>query len=145
MTDNLNPKDKAFLGSDNATLGDLKLQPWTPDRINAAQRMGMFYPNLGKGGWDRVTSTSVYPGVAQDVMIFVYLSTVEPKKVYEVTFEDAMAFGTARNLHSTDSKEFWDAYNKFIDVQNEIQASRTTVKASPGAGTIEEEEEPGNE
>lgn len=139
------PIDKAFLRSDKHTLADLKLQPWTPDRIIKAQEIGMLYPSLGKQDWAQYKRTKIYPGAVKDVMIFLYLSTLTPDTVDAATDTEAKAFGIKRGLHHTDSTAFWEAYLKFIEVQNEIQASATKPKSSPGDGTEDEEDDDPNE
>lgn len=137
------PIDKAFLNSDKHTLSDLKLHPWTPDRIIKAQEIGMLYPSLGKMDWEQYHKTKVYPGMLKDVMIFVYLSTLTHKEVDTATYDEAKAFGIKRGIHRTDSDEFWDARNKFIEAQNEIQDAATKPKRA--AGEEDNEDDEGNE
>jgi hypothetical protein len=137
--------DKAFLGSDKHTLDDLNLQPWNPMRIIKAQGIGMRYPNLGKRDWDQYRETRVYRHAISDVMIFVYLSTLTGKDEVKLATEDeAEAFGIKRGLHQADSREFWEAYTKFIEVQNEIQTAATKPKTTPVNGTDDDDDE-GNE
>lgn len=120
--------DKAFTGSDKHTLNDLKLEPWTPDRIIRAQEIGLIFPNIGKQDWQLFRKTGVYPGAVKDTMIFLYLSTIDPEEVDEATYREAKAFGVKRGLHIADGKAFWEAYAKFMQVQKEIEASIAVPK-----------------
>jgi hypothetical protein len=148
-----NAADKAFTGSDRHTLDDLKLEPWTPQRIWAAQLMGMSYPNLGKAGRNALLRSNVYPNAVKDVAIFLWLSTRKPETFEtndssEITVIDAEAqpemaaklardFAIERGIHLRDSAEFWDAYNKFWEVMQEIENVVTQPK---GSGPDEDEE-----
>jgi hypothetical protein len=129
------PIDQAFVGSDKHTLkhalGDIKLQPWTPERMMKAKELGMLWPNLGKERWEQIKTTNVYAGAPTDVSIFVYLCTLDPDKVEDATRKEAKAFGVSRGFHDTDSASFWDAYNKFADVIEEIKNSATAPKGAP--------------
>lgn len=136
------PVDKAFTGSDKHTLDDLKLQPWTPDRIIKAQEIGLIFPNIGKQDWQLFRKTGVYPGAVRDVMIFVFLSTLEPEEVEEATYREAKAFGVKRGLHIADGKAFWEAYAKFMQVQNEIDASVALPKANGSEPPDDDDDDP---
>jgi hypothetical protein len=124
------PADKAFTQSDKHALDELKLEPWTPDRIIKAQELGLIFPNTGRAGWEQFRQTNVYPGAVRDVILFVYLSTIEPEQVEDVTWKDAKAFGVKRGLHDPDGKPFWQAYAKFMEVQKEISASLSVPKTN---------------
>lgn len=134
------PAEKAFANSGKHKLGDLKLNPWTPQREIRAQEIGMLYPNLGKEGWTQFRKTNLYPGAIRDVIIFVYLTTLEPTTVSDATYEDAEKWAVKKKLHNTRGDVFWDAFAKFIEVQNEISASATRP-----AETGDDEDNPGNE
>lgn len=149
--------DKAFTGSDKHTLDDLKLEPWTPDRQIIFQTLSGIYPNLGKAGWQQFTQTNVYPGATRDVMLFVYLSTLPPEDLIDqktgdviqigvesATWKDAKAFGVKRGLHNPDSKAFWQAFAKFMEVQKEITTSLTVPKSDGGAPP-DDDDESGND
>lgn len=146
--------DKAFTGSDRHTLDDLRLEPWTPQRIWTAQLMGMAYPNLGKKGRDALFRSNVYPNAVKDVAIFLWLSTrkdetsegenewsvADAESQPEVAAKLARDFAIKRGVHIRDSAEFWDAYNKFWDVMQEIENVATQPK---GSGPDDDEETEG--
>lgn len=136
------PADAAFTAPDTDTLGDLKLEPWTPERIIQAQTMGLVFPNTGKTGWDQLQQTGVYPGAVRDAIIFLYLSSLPAEQVEDATWRDAKAFGTKRGIHDTDGKPFWDAYSLFMKVQREINASIGVPKGSDDTAEDEDETDP---
>lgn len=145
------PGDKAFTGSDKHALSDLTMQPWTPHRIWTAALVGMQYPNLGKEGREQFRRTSVYPAAVLDVSIFLYLSTLTPAEVDEAERNPDEARANARELaikrgiHKRDSKEFWDAYNKFWEVMSEIEDSGAKPKSEGAETETDEDEDPPNE
>lgn len=122
--------EKSFTHSDKHTLGDLRLKAWTPERIIAAQDLGMIQPNLGKEGWAQWKRTQLYPGAVKDTIIFVYLSTLDDELLDSATYEEARKMGIKRGLHKSDSKTFWEAYTKFLEVLNEQHAATTKPKAT---------------
>lgn len=134
------PADKAFMQPETSTLDDLKLQPWTPDRQIAFQTCGGLYPNLGKEGFAQFKRNSLYPGVIKDICLFLYLSTLEPEAVEDATWPEAKGFGVKRGLHNTDGKPFWQAYAKFIEVQNQISASIAVPKGSESPDEDEDDD-----
>jgi hypothetical protein len=131
------PAEKAYVNSDKHKLGDLKLKPWTPQRMIKAQAMGMKYRDLGKDGWAQFKATNLYPGAIRDVIIFFYLSTLDPTEVEDATYGEAEAWGVKRKLHDTRTAAFWNAFTKYIQVQNEISDSATRP-----VETGEEEDDP---
>lgn len=139
------PADKAFTGSAKHTLDDLKLEPWTPDRIIKSQELGLIFPNTGRAGWEQFRETNVYPGAIRDTIIFVYLSTLDPEDVDDATWKDAKAFGVKRGIHVPDSKAFWQAFEKFIEVQKEINASITVPKTDGAEPPDDDDDESGND
>lgn len=139
--------DQVFSQSDKHTLADLALEPWTDDREWTAGLLGMTYPNLGKEGRDQLRRTTVYREAVKDVSIFLYLSTLTADEVEdaarspEEAYSRAKQFAVKRGIHRRDSDEFWDAYNKFWEVMNEVRAAATRPKSSPGAGNDEYEDD----
>lgn len=139
------PADKAFTGSDKHTLDDLKLEPWSPDRQIAFQALGGVFPNTGKAGWQQFIQTNLYPGATRDVILFVALSVTPAEDVDDATWKDAKAFGVKRGLHNPDSKAFWQAFAKFMEVQKEITASITVPKTDGGEPPDNDDDESGND
>jgi hypothetical protein len=140
----LNP----FIDSDKHVLNGLKLQPWTPSRIIAANSMGMLWPRIGKEGWDQYSRTKTYPGVLRDIIVGLWLCLQDWQRVDEADAAPVEAYSEARKwaaelgIHRIDSDEFWQAYGKFVEIMSEVDKSFT--KPAPAKGSEEEADE-GNE
>lgn len=136
------PADKAFVQSDKHTLDDLKLEPWTPDRIIKANEVGFSWPNIGKEGFAQFRKTKLYPGAVRDVLIFIGLSTLEPSDVETASWEELKAAGVKRGLHTTDSQTFWSAYTKMLEVHDEIAASLAVPKTDGTEEPRDDDDDP---
>lgn len=136
------PAEKAFSKSDKHVLDDLKLQPWTPDRIIKANELGFSWPNIGKEGFTHFRKTNLYPGVLRDVLIFVALASTNPENIESVTWEEAKAAGVKRRIHTTDSKLFWAAYMKMLEVHDEIANSLAVPKGDHLEPPDDEDDDP---
>jgi len=121
--------EKAFQRSDKHMLGDLRLNPWTPSRIIAAQSMGMLYPNIGKDGWDQYNRTRMYPGQLKDTVIGLWLCSVDDEAVETADCAPGAAYRTARGwaeeqgILKQESTEFQRARDEFISIINEVSES----------------------
>lgn len=140
------PRKDSFVSSDKHVLNGIKLYPWTPARVIAAQAMGILYPRIGKDGWDQYKRTKTYPGCVKDVIIALWLLTQTPEQVDDADRAPVEAYGTARSwatalgVHRIDSDAFWQAYAKFSDIMTEVDESITKPKIEDG-----EEPDEGNE
>lgn len=139
-------KPDSFVSSDKHVLDGIKLFPWTPNRVIAAQALGMLYPEIGKEGWDQYRRTKKYPGCLKDVIICLWLCSIPEDEVDEADAAPQEAYRRARKwaaglgLHNVQSNAFWQAYAKFADIVTEVDNSFTTPKVEPG-----EEADEGNE
>lgn len=121
----------AFTESDKHVLNGLKLQPWTPSRVIAAQAMGCLYPRIGKEGWDQYKRTKTYPGCLKDVVIVLWLCLQDWQRVDDADAAPVEAYSEARKwaaslgIHRIDSDEFWQAYGKFAEIMSEVDKSFT--------------------
>ena len=124
--------EKAFERSDKHVLDGIKLRPWTPSRVIAANCMGMTYPRLGKAGWDQYERTQNYPGAVKDTIIALWLCAVDEDQVAEAdlaprdAYRQAQEWATRRGIHNLKSDAFWQAFSKFIEIVSEVEASATT-------------------
>lgn len=133
--------EKAFVKSDKHVLGDLNLKPWTPERIIAAQNMGMLYPSIGDEGWDQFHRTGLYPGCIKDIIICLWLCTIPevgsiepsdvPLSVVDAdrspvkAYHEAKKWGIAKGIAKPNSDEFWSAYNMFAEIIKDVTDSET--------------------
>lgn len=123
---------QAFTQSGARTLNaGVEIQPYSPSRVVAAQAMGLKYPNIGPDSLEAFNKTGIYPGALQDVLIVLWLCSIADDK--EVTralrapddaLSKAIAWGATQGIIDTKSDAWWAAYNVFIDIMVEINASR---------------------
>lgn len=124
------PKD-SFTGSEKHVLDGIKLEPWTPARVIAAQSMGMLYPQIGKEGWDQFKRTQTYPGSLKDTIICLWLCSVDAERVDDAdrgpqeAYSDARAWANRLGIHVIDSIPYWRAYRKFSDIMGEVNSAST--------------------
>jgi hypothetical protein len=135
--------EQAFERSDKHSLGDLPLQPWTADRVIAAQSMGMIWPNVGKEGFDQYDRTKTYPGALRDAIIVLWLCTLSDEQVEEAdrapngALIRAKKWAAERGIPKINSDAYDAAFGKFIDIVSEVKQSATTP-----AETEEEDDDP---
>lgn len=140
------PRD-GFTESDKHVLNGVKLYPWTPARVIAAQAMGMLYPDIGKEGWDQYRRTKLYSGAVRDVIIALWLCTIDENAVDEAdaapqdAYKRARAWAAGLRIHDTKNDEFWQAYAKFSEIMTEVDKAVAIPEPKEG----EEPDEPGNE
>ena len=130
------PVEKAFKRSDKHVFDGLKLFPWTPARMIAAQSVGMRFPRIGEEAWDELSRSGTYPGCLRDVIICLWLATRTEDEVDEAdrwpekAYSDAKKWATEHELHSMRSAKFWEGFNKFSEIMKEGTDSATKPKAT---------------
>jgi len=124
--------EQAFVESENHAFGDIKLQPFTPDRVIAAQAMGLHYGNVDPAGVEQFDRTKLYPGAMRDVAVVLWLCTLtEPSDVDGAARNPVTAAVMAstwagkHGLTDQRSQSFWDGYLLFFKIMREIEVSRT--------------------
>lgn len=137
---------KAFTSSENHKLGDMNLQPWTPQRIVAAQSIGMIYPFIGSDGLEQFKKSGTYPGLLKDAIIALWLCTINHEDVDAAegspreAYRQAVAWAADKNIPNMESKEFNEAHNIFIKMMNQVRDSQT--KPEETSNNSEESEFP---
>lgn len=127
-----------FIDSDKHVLKGLKLQPWTPSRIIAANSMGLRYPKIGQEGRDQYSKTKTYPGCLRDIIVCLWLCLQDWQRVDQADAAPVEAYNEARTwaaslgIHRIDSTEFWQAYNKFAEIMSEVDKSFTQPAPDEG-------------
>lgn len=138
------PPPDAFVSKH--VLDGIKLHPWTPARIIAAQSMGMLFPNIGTEGRDQHKRTGNYPGMLKDIAICLWLCTQTADQVDEAdvapsdAYAKARAWSIARGIHEMASDEFNQAKLKFSEIVLEAELKRTRPRPPLG----EEDDDPPN-
>lgn len=145
-------KPDSFLDSKRHALAGIRLQPWTPDRAIAAQTLGMLYPNIGKAGWEAVKARNIYPGAIRDVLLALWLCSLDPEQVLDAEArgeadakQRALEWGKPLGIHDSRKEPFWDAYDLFVKMQEEsTDAATVPVDAQTGVEVDDEDDDPGN-
>jgi hypothetical protein len=123
--------DQAFIESHNHALGDLRLEPYSPARIIAAQAMGLHYGSIDAAGMAQFNKTKVYPGAIRDIAVVLWLCSIRDESEIDAAARDPV--GAAKKMQTwsarlgildTGNAAFWDAYVLFFKIMNDIQASR---------------------
>lgn len=136
--------EQAFVHSDNHSLGELELEPFTPERFVCAQGMGLLWPGVVAEG---PRNAILYKGQARDAVILLWTCSIpistpksekknkinesEPWSVKralrepESAIDEAMRWAGEQGFSQPNSPAFWKAINKFTDIVLEINASYT--------------------
>lgn len=129
--------ETSFTQSDNHALGDVKLQPYTPSRIIAAQAMGLHYGMLSDDEVQQYLATGLYPQAAHDVTIVLWLCSLEDDgevaraaKWPEAAFKKASDWGATHGTINRSDGRFSAAFKLFFRIMSEIAASQTIPKTS---------------
>jgi len=127
--------DKAFVRSGERELHGLKLQPYSPARVVAAQSMGLRYGFVDEAGTEVFKRTKLYPGAVRDVAIFIWLcgkatdgdldaAGVEPM----MAARKAVEWAEKEDLLDVGKEKFWDAYALMFEVMEDIRVSRSKAE-----------------
>jgi hypothetical protein len=128
--------EKAFVSSNGKReLGDLIVQPWTPDREVAAQAMGLHFGYVDKSGINRFSETNLYPGAVRDVAIVMWLCCSATKdEIYSagvsprVATDKAIEWAAKEGLTDAISDEFEKAYGYLFEMLTEVRISRSKAE-----------------
>jgi hypothetical protein len=124
------PAEAAFTQSDSHALGDLDLQPYTPDRAWAAQAMGLRYGFVDDAGVEFFKEHRIYPGALRDVAIVLWLCSITDEVEIDKASRNPIAAARKAATWSHEHKlgnvrhpEFWSAYAVFMKIMAEVDAS----------------------
>jgi hypothetical protein len=122
--------DAAFIESDGHQVNGLKLQPYTPERMWAADAMGLRYGHLSKAASMQFIHKGTYPGMEADVAIVIWLCSLKDVEEVRAARRDpdqaedaAITFARNNNIVSTKRNEWWDAYKVFLKIMREVHAA----------------------
>lgn len=122
--------DASFVNSAGHSLNGLKLEPYTPERMWAADAMGLRYGHLSKAASKQFVTKGTYPGMEGDVGIVIWLcSLTEPEEVRaarrnpDQAEAEATEFAKQHKIVSAKQNGFWDAYDIFKAIMLEIHVA----------------------
>jgi hypothetical protein len=131
------PAEAAFTQSDAHALGDLDLQPYTPDRVWAAQAMGLRYGFIDDAGVEFFKEHRIYPGALRDVAIILWLCSLKDELDIDKACRNPVAAARKAATWSHDHKmdnprgeDFWKAYAVFMRIMAEVDASVSVPEAT---------------
>jgi hypothetical protein len=142
------PATKAFIAAASHVFAGINLQPYTPARIVAAQAIGLKYPNIAEDALESFNKTGIYPGALQDVLIVLWLCTLtEDKQVTRAlrspdeSLGKAITWGATHGITDTKSEAWWAAYDVFINIMVQINASRSDPQL-PTSDSPQDDDDP---
>jgi hypothetical protein len=122
--------DRAFIESDGHSLNGITLHAYNPERMWAADAMGLRYGNLTEAQVKQFRRTSIYPGMAGDIGIVLWLCSEEDMETIRAARRDpsgyesvAIEFATKHGMVSPKQAKFWDAYKVFMRIMGEVHAA----------------------
>ena len=142
----IKPAEAAFVESANHVLDDVKLQPYTPSRIVAAQAMGLKYPHV-PAGFEQYAQTGSYPGLLRDIIVVLGVCMIPDAEVEKAQLDPDEAYTKAqrwadgKGILNTGSKEFFAAKNMFEKIMVEIFNSRSEPKPRDGRNVHDDDDE----
>jgi len=121
------PQDESFKDSDGHSLNGLTLQPYTIERMWAADAMGLRYGYLTKTAIQQFRRNNTYPGMSGDVAIVIWLCSLEDieevraaRRNPSSAEESAVRFAEEHKMANPKQKQFWLAYDVFLKIMDEI-------------------------
>lgn len=122
--------DQSFIESDGYNLNGLKLRPYSPERMWAADAMGLRYGHLSEAASKQFFRKGTYPGMEGDVGIVVWLCSLPDgdevraaRRDPERAEADALEFAGKHKMISGKQSGFWGAYNLFLKIMDQIHSA----------------------
>jgi hypothetical protein len=122
--------EKSFKDSAQHSLNGTKLEPYTVERMWAADSMGLRWGRLSSPAAKQFATDNTYPGMSGDVAIVMWLCSVTDVEEIRCARRDpspaeekAIAFAEKHKIASPKQKEFWLAYKVFLDMMTEVHVA----------------------
>jgi hypothetical protein len=138
----VSPEDKSFIESAGHELNGLKLNPYTIERIWAADAVGLIYGKLSQSALDEFNTRGTYPGMAGDVPIVMWSCSLSEdearcfRTVPQIAMRKAAEFAKKHRMVMPKQKGWWDAYNVFLRIMKEVQDSYGEPDVTPEKKTV---------
>jgi len=122
--------ERAFIQSVDHSLNGTKLEPYTIERMWAADSMGLRWGRLSAPAAKQFAESNTYPGMLGDVAIIIWLCSVTDVEEIRTARRDpsqaedkATKFAEEHKIASQRQKEFWSAYRIFLDIMTEVHVA----------------------
>ena|SRR5215472_549274 len=123
-------EDKSFIESAGHVLNGLRLQAYGPERMWAADAIGLRYGRLTPEQTEQFNEDGTYPGMAADVPIVIWLCSLEKREDVlsarrnpNMSMGKIVQFAETHNMVTPKQKGWWDAYTIFLAIMREIHQS----------------------
>jgi hypothetical protein len=122
--------EQSFKDSANHALNGTKLEPYTVERMWAADSMGLRWGRLSTPAAKQFATDNTYPGMSGDVGIVMWLCSTTDLEEIRCARRDpspaedkAIAFSEKHKIASPKQKEFWQAYAVFLNIMTEVHVA----------------------
>lgn len=122
--------DQSFIESAGHSVNGLKLEPYTPERMWAADAMGLRYGHLSDAAAKQFARKNTYPGMEGDVGIVIWLCSLTDVDEVRAARRDperaegeAIVFAKTHKIITGKQSKFWDAYKVFLRIMDEVHAA----------------------
>jgi hypothetical protein len=119
--------ESVFMQSAEHKLNGTTLQPYTIERMWAADSMGLRWGRLSPAAAKQFAKDNTYPGMSGDTAIIMWLCSVDDLEEIRCARRDpsdaedkVMAFAEQHKIASPKQKEFWVAYKVFLNIMTEV-------------------------
>lgn len=121
---------ESFIESAGHSLNGLKLEPYTIERMWAADAIGLRYGRLTKAAAKQFGEDQSYPGMEADVAIVLWLCSLTDLEEVRAARrnpaqaeETAAKFAVEHRAASKKQKNFWNGYTIFLKIMDEIHVA----------------------
>jgi hypothetical protein len=125
----MTPED-SFIESVSHKLNSIELQPYTIERMWAADSMGLRWGRLSAPAAKQFAKDNTYPGMSGDVAIVMWLCSTTDDEEIKCARRDpspaedkAAEFAKKHKIASPKQTEFWQAYKVFLDIMTEVHVA----------------------
>lgn len=123
-------EDKAFIEAPEHTLNGLTLHPYSPERMWAADAIGLRYGRLTPEQVEQFGEDGTYPGMAGDVPVVIWVCSLEKRgdvlsarRNPTLAMDKVIQFAEIHKIVSPKQSQWWDAYKVFLQIMGEVQTS----------------------
>lgn len=122
--------EAAFIQSAGHSLNGTKLEPYTIERMWAADSMGLRWGRLSPAAAQQFAKDNTYPGMNGDTAIVMWLCSVADLDEIRCARRDpadaedkVIAFAEKHKIASPKQTAFWEAYRVFLAIMTEVHVA----------------------